>query len=338
MNLFQTKISKEDTLFISEVLQSGNLGYGPMVDEFQNSFQTFSNKKFNVATNSASASAFMIFAYLREKYGVCDVYTTSLGFISPAWAAKHFGHNLIWVDVDENLLFSVDDYREKRKIRCEAYTDNLIKPVLMPVLYGGVSNIPKFDTLKEDNYDEIVVVDSAHCVTPTIDSDFIFFSFHPFKPVAASDGGMISTNDSDSVEFFNLYRNFGRQNNGSTYDVVSDGFKFYMNNLNAAIAITQLARYKENLDIRKKNHILVQSLNLNGKLLPHDENSSYYFATLICDKSHLNDLYKKYPTSKHYPLIHKTSLMYSDEILPNTERLHKLILNLPLYDENIYNS
>jgi dTDP-4-amino-4,6-dideoxygalactose transaminase len=338
MNLFQTKISKEDTVFISEVLQSGNLGYGPMVDKFQYLFQTFSNKKFNIATNSASASAFMVFAYLKEKYGVCDVYTTSLGFISPAWAAKHFGHNLIWVDIDENLLFSVDDYREKRRVRTERYTDGGITPVLMPVLYGGVSTIPKFDTLKKDNYNEIVVVDSAHCVTPTIESDFIFFSFHPFKPVAASDGGMISTNDTESVNFFNLYRNFGRQNSGSTYDVVSNGFKFYMNNLNAAIAITQLARYDENLNTRKKSHILVESLNLNGRLLPHDESSSYYFATLICEESYVNDLYKKYPTSKHYPLIHKTSLMYSDEVLPKTEKLHKLILNLPLYDENIYHS
>ena len=37
----------------------------------------------------------------------------------------------------------------------------------MPILYGGVSNIPGFDNIK-GNYNEIIVVDSAHCVTPTI--------------------------------------------------------------------------------------------------------------------------------------------------------------------------
>ena len=338
MNLFQTKILKEDAEFISEVLQSGNLGYGPTVNEFQNIFSSFSKKKFNIATNSASASAFMIFAYLKERYGVCDIYTTSLGFISPVWAAKHFGHNIIWVDVDDNLLFDIKDYKNKRLKVCERYTDSGIKPVLMPVLYGGVSTIPGFDTLKNDNYNEIVVVDSAHCVTPTIEADFTFFSFHPFKPVAASDGGMISTDDETSVEFFNLYRNFGRQNTGSTYDVIVDGFKFYMNNLNAAIAITQLNRYEENLNVRKNNHSLVENLNLNGRLLPHDNNSSYYFATLICEENYVDELYKKYPTSKHYPLIHKTTLMSSNVTLPNTERLHKLILNLPLYDQNLYNS
>lgn len=331
MKLFNTEILKEDAEFVSEVLQNGNIGYGPLVEEFQNKFAPFSKKKYNVATNSASASAFMIFAYLKEKYGTCDVYTTSIGFISPAWAARHLGHNVIFVDVDDNLLFDVNHYRQIRK-------DNGRKIILMPILYGGVSDIHGFDSIKEDGFDEIILVDSAHCVTPTINSDFIFFSFHPFKPIAASDGGMISTDDEESYHYFNLYRNFGRKQIENTYDIISDGFKFYMNNLNAAIALTQLNRYEEKLNIRKSCNEIVHRLNLNGRLIPHDLNSSYYFATLICDTNSVEQLYTEFPTSKHYPMIHKTSLFNDNCILPNTELLHKLILNLPLYDENIYHS
>lgn len=327
MNLFKTSIVDEDISVISDVIRDGQLGFGPMVNVFENEFKPFSQRKFNIATNSASASAYMIFAYLMEKFGVCDVYTTSIGFISPIWSAKHLGHNVIFVDVDDNLLFDVNHYHSIKK-------ENGRKKVLMPVLYGGVSTISGFDSLN----DEIVVVDSAHCVTPTINSDFTFFSFHPFKPVACSDGGMISTNDQDSYDFFNLYRNFGRETLGSTYDIVSDGFKFYMNNLNATIALTQLKRYQENLDNRKKCHILVNSLELNGRLLPHDSMSSYYFDTLICNEDSVDYLYQKYPTAKHYPMIHKTKIFSSDVELPKTEKLHKLILNLPLYDKNIYNS
>lgn len=331
MRLFNTEILKEDAEFVSEVLQKGNIGYGPLVEEFENRFTPFSRKKYNIATNSASASAFMIFAYLKEKYGVCDVYTTSIGFISPAWAAHHLGHNIIFVDVDDNLLFDVNHYRGIRE-------DNGRKIVLMPVLYGGVSNIPEFSSLKQDGFDEIIITDSAHCVTPTISSDFIFFSFHPFKPIAASDGGMISTDDEESFHYFNLYRNFGRKPIGNTYDIVGDGFKFYMNNLNAAIALTQLNRYDEKLKVRKECNEIVERLNLDGRLLPHDLHSSYYFTTLICDTDSVDKLYKEFPTSKHYPMIHKTSLFNSDTTIPNTEYLHKLILNLPLYDENIYHS
>lgn len=327
MTLFKTSILQDDVNFISEVLKSGNLGFGPYVNEFELKFSLASKKKFNVATNSASASAYMIFAYLMKKFGVCDVYTPSIGFISPAWSAKNLGHNVIFVDVDDNVLFDMSHYQSIKR-------DTGRKKILMPILYGGVSNIRGFENLD----DEMVVVDSAHCVTPTIKSDFTFFSFHPLKPIACSDGGMISTDNTEAFNFFNLYRNFGRQSVDNTYDIVSDGFKFYMNNLNAAIALTQLNRYEENLEVRKKNHILVESLKLNGRLIPHDQMSSYYFDTLICNEDSVEDLYSRYPTSKHYPMIHKTTLMSSDQYLPNTERIHKLILNLPLYDENIYHS
>lgn len=339
MKLFQTKISPQDIQDkISPVLERGELGFGGNVSKVEEVFSSFSNQKYNVATNSASSSAFMIFAYLKEKYGKCDVYTTSIGFTSPAWAAKHFGHNIIWVEVDGNLLFDVEHYRQERRYRCERYTDAGIKPVLMPILYGGVSNIPGFeDKIKKDGYNEIVVIDAAHCVTPTIKSDFTFFSFHPYKPIAASDGGMISTDIKEADEYFRSYRNFGRKNIDGGYDVVMEGFKFYMNNLNATIALTQIEKYQENLETRKKNHILRQSIGLKGRLLPHDESSSYYFDTLICDKDSVEELIEKYPTSKHYPLLHKTKYFDDDTTLPFTENIHKYIVNLPLY-ENIHNS
>ena len=177
MNLFKTSIVDEDISVISDVIRDGQLGFGPMVNVFENEFKPFSQRKFNIATNSASASAYMIFAYLMEKFGVCDVYTTSIGFVSPIWAAKHLGHNVIFVDVDDNLLFDINHYQRIKK------NSGRIR-VLMPILYGGVSTINGFDDLDE----EIIVVDSAHCVTPTIKSHFTFFSFHPFKPIACSDG------------------------------------------------------------------------------------------------------------------------------------------------------
>lgn len=337
MKLFQTKISNNDIDIISKTLQSGELGFGPNVSIIEEEFKNFSSKKHNIAVNSASAAAFMIFAYLKEKYGSCDIYTPSIGFTSPAWAAKHHGHNLIWVEVDDNLLFDLKDYREKRKWRCERYTDGGVKPVLMPILYGGVSNINGFDTLSRDNYKEIVVVDSAHCATPKFKSDFTFFSFHPYKPIAASDGGMISTDNEEASNWFNSYRNFGRQNVDGTYDITMDGFKFYMNNLNATIALTQLKNYNKNLQTRKSTYLTLQNLDLPGRLLPHDFNSSYYFATLICNKKDVDELYKIYPTSKHYPMLHKTKYFEDGTKLPFTEEIHRYILNLPLY-ENVYNS
>ncbi len=311
MKVFKSSFTKKELEFLNPILQNGELGFGPNVSLFETQFQPFSGKLHNIATNSASAAAFMIFAYLKKKYGVCDVYTPSLAFTSPAWAAKHFGHNIIWVDVDDNLLFDCNDYLNVRTKTNQA--------VVMPILYGGVSNIDNWTLVG----DEIVVVDSAHCVTPTIKSDFTFFSFHPYKPICSSDGGMISTDDQEASEWLNKYRNFGRQNVDSSYDITQNGFKFYMNNLNASIALISLEKYQSDLKTRKENYSKLDNV------LPHDKKSSYYIATRI-DKN-ANQFNQDNNLARHYPLLHKTKYFYSDIRLPNTELLHPQIINLPLW-------
>ena len=319
MKVFETRFTKEELIPINKLIESGQLGFGPNVPLLETQFQSFSRKTYNIATNSASAAAFMIFAYLKEKYGVCDVYTPSLAFTSPAWAAKHFGHNLIWVDIDDNLLFDCDDYRSKYQLRCERYSDGGIKPVVMPILYGGVSTIDNWKLAGN----EIVVVDSAHCATPTISSDFIFFSFHPYKPICSSDGGMISTDNEKAAEWFGNYRNFGRQNVGGSYDITQNGFKFYMNNLNASIALISLGKYFSDLETRKENYSKLTNV------LPHDDSSSYYMATRIDEEA--NKFNQKHQLARHYPLLHKTQYFNSDTMLPNTELFHPQIINLPLW-------
>tara|TARA_R110000765_G_scaffold105677_1_gene195925 strand:+ start:85 stop:1062 length:978 start_codon:yes stop_codon:yes gene_type:complete len=322
MKIYESKFTNRELKSITKIIQTGQLGFGSNVLEFEKLFQSFSNKKYNVATNSASASAFILFAYLKEKYGVCDVYTPSLGFTSPAWAAKHFGHNIIWVDINDNLLFDINDYYNKRQYRCERYSDGGITPVLMPILYGGVSNIPGFDNIK-GGYNEIVIVDSVHCATPTIKCDFSFFSFHPYKPICSSDGGMISTEDLEATEYFRNYRNFGRQNVNDSYNITQEGFKFYMNNLNATIALESIKKYKKDLEIRKINYTKLDNV------LPHDSNSSYYFATKL--NNNANNFNQKHQLSRHYPLLHKTKYFKDKVRLPNTELLYNQIINLPLW-------
>lgn len=321
MKLFESQISSADIEKIDEVLRTGQLGFGANVPKFENKFSSFSQKKYNVATNSASAAAFMIFAYLYEQHGICDVYTTSLGFTSPAWCARHHGHNLIFVDVQNDLQFSSAHYKNIRQVSTN-------QVVIMPVLYGGVSTIENFELVG----DEIVVVDSAHCATPTIAADYLFFSFHPYKPICTSDGGMISTNCEESDAYFRSYRNFGRTPTDTAYDISQQGFKFYMNNLNATIGLTQLPHYQSQVASRKA---VYEEWAKIYPLLSHDDNSSYYFATALVDNA--NELLNTIGVSRHYPMLHQTTYYgRSRKIsLPRLEGLHSKILNLPLYKEKI---
>ena len=332
MKLFETRIREDSLGKINKVLLEGNIGFGEDVSVLENEFSLFSNKEYNVATNSASAAAFMIFAFLREKYGICDVYTTSLGFISPVWAAKHFEHNIIFVDSNEDLQFDVQDYCRQRRDRCGRYTDKGITPVVMPVLYGGVSTIKGFDDFfSSSEYKEIIVVDSAHCATPTIKSDFLFFSFHPYKPICAADGGMISTDEVGACEYFRLYKNFGRINTKRGYDVTQNGFKFYMNNLNAVLGLISLRDYRENLKIRKHNFNILRENFKFKEIISHDKMSSYYFATIYCQDS--DKIMKKMTVTKHYPLLHQMTYFEKEKkrTLNNLEKVYDKITNIPIH-------
>jgi perosamine synthetase len=320
MKLFDQKISPSYLPRVNKILINGDLGFGSNVQLFEKKFYSYSQKRYNVATNSASASAFMIFAYLQERYGKCDVYTTSLGFASPAWAAKHFGHNLIFVDVQDDLQFCCSSYRSLRQKTSR-------QVVVMPVLYGGVSDIENFELMG----DEIVVVDSAHCITPKIKSDFIFFSFHPYKPVCSSDGGMISTESEDANDYFKNYRNFGRVTSPGGYNITQNGFKFYMNNLNATIALCSLEEYDTNLLKRKSNYQMILKKVKGLKMLSHDDHSSYYFATALTESA--DECFEQMNVVRHYPMLHQTSHFQSSpqKKLLKLEDCHDTILNIPIH-------
>ena len=334
MKSFEPTITKQDIQKVTELLESGNIGFGSNVKIFEDKFSKYSEKKYNIGLNSASAAAYCLFAYLYDKHGSCDIYTPSLGFTSVSWAAEKNGHRVIFVDVDDNLLFDFDSYK---LLRQDPYIKKGEgnKTILMPVLYGGVSNVPNFN---EQVTDEIVIVDSAHCIQPTIKSDYIFFSFHPIKPLTMSCGGLLGTDDEEANEYICSYRNFGRENVGDTYDIVNPGFNFYMNNLNATLGLSQLDSCFQNIKKRKYNlEYLQKSITLDiGYFTEHDEKSSYYLGTLILNERGSEDLRHKLKkngcdASFHYPYLHLSQYYNFNVPLDNLEDLDDRIINLPIH-------
>ena len=76
-------------------------------------------------------------------------------------------------------------------------------------------------------------------------------------------------------------------------------------------------------EIRKENYSKLDNI------LPHDNSSSYYFATRLSNNA--NKFNQDHQLARHYPLLHKTEYFNSKVRLPNTELLHNKIINLPLW-------
>lgn len=331
INCFEPDIIQKDLDSASEAISSKVLGFGPNVHNFETKYLKFSKKKYNVGFNSASSAAYLLFQYLYETIGPCNVYTPSMGFVSPVFAAIKNGHHVRYVDVDKNLLLCTDDLLTKLE-------DNGKPNVVMPILYGGVSTISKFEE-KTKNLKFILILDSAHCISPTLNYDYAFYSFHPVKPICMSNGGLLATDHLDSAEYFRSGRNFGRKEIRDTYDLTQSGFNFYMNNLNASIGLSQMTRCMNNVRKREKNFKFLKD-NIPpslGYFTEHDKFSSHYLSTLILKETDSSDILRKYLRTKgiqssfHYPLLHKTRYYKSDVKLLNTDSLDNRVINLPIH-------
>lgn len=74
------------------------------------------------------------------------------------------------------------------------------------------------------------------------DSDLMVFSFYPTKPVGSFDGGMIVSNNKEKIEEIRLLAYNGMSLEKSNWDRQSlvPGYKFYMNSLQAHVALDNL--------------------------------------------------------------------------------------------------
>jgi UDP-4-amino-4,6-dideoxy-L-N-acetyl-beta-L-altrosamine transaminase len=193
--------------------------------------------------------------------------------------------------------------------------------------------------------DAAFIVDSSHTVNPTMSCDFIFFSFHPVKPIAMGNGGVAATDDKAAAEFFRRFRNFGRVPLGISYDVVQTGFNFYMNDLNAAIGLGQLDVYKENMERRKAIAEIYNKIIDREKydIVRHTDargESSYYLYTVVTKHSKNVAGLMSFLRAKeieaiiHYPLIHKLSF-FSKQMprsnLRNSEQVENRFINIPCH-------
>ena len=328
---FDPDITEADITAASKVIESRILAFGPNVEKFENLYSSFSKKKNNIGFNSASSAAYLLFQYLYEINGPCRVYTPSIAFVSPVFAAIKNHHEVCFIDVDENLLIDAADLKKK-------FINDNKTSIVMPILYGGVSTIGSFEEETKD-LKFTLVIDSAHCISPTMNYDYAFYSFHPVKPICMSNGGLLATDHTHASEYMKSGRNFGRKITGDTYDLVQSGFNFYMNNLNAALGLSQIQRSAANVAKRRENFEFLRD-NIPsdlGYFTSHDDKSSYYLSTLVLKEEYSSAIMRKSLIEKdiqasfHYPFLHKTEYYRSEVSLPNTDSMEDKIINLPIH-------
>jgi dTDP-4-amino-4,6-dideoxygalactose transaminase len=256
-------IGAEEEALVLEVLRSGKLVKGPMVERFEASVRDVVGTGHAVAVNSGTSA--LIAALLAHGIRRGDeVITSPFTFVATLNAILLVGARPRFVDVGDD--FNLDPGQVAEALG--PYTR-----ALMPVhLYGLPADMPRI--VEACNGRDIEFVeDAAQALGATVDGTAAggfgtgCFSFYATKNVTTAEGGIVTTDNDVIADAVRLLRDQGQR---STYEYARPGFNFRMTELQAALGVAQMARLDGINDARRRNaEMLTAALEgIDGLILP----------------------------------------------------------------------
>jgi dTDP-4-amino-4,6-dideoxygalactose transaminase len=338
----------------ADTVESGWWSMGPRVAEFEQAFGELTGSKHALAV--ANGTAALHLALLAVECGPGDeVLVPSLNFVAAANTIVHTGATPVFVDVVGDADLNMDP----------ADVEAAITPKTKAIVvlhYGGyASDLDELGRLAE-KHGLILVEDAAHapggswngrkCGTFGAVGCFSFFSN---KNLPVGEGGMVVTDRDDLQERLRLLRSHGmttltwdrHRGHAHSYDVVTHGYNYRLDEIRAALGLVQLRRLpEENAGRARVSARYRQALHGTGGItmpFPDPEaqqHSSHHLAVVllpegvdrIAVRERLTE--KRIQTSVHYPPIH-TFTAYEElggrRELPRTDAVADRVLTLPLY-------
>lgn len=341
-------IGEEELAAVEQVFGTGWLGHGASVIDFENELSTMFGGRSVVAVSTGTAALHLALESLGIKHGD-EIILPSLTFCSCPQVVTQMGAKPIFCDVsDETLTMDVSDLR------------TLIGPktrAIMPVHFcSTVCDMNSIMGIAADTGIRIVE-DAAHAfgcsyMGSLIGSmgDITCFSFDPIKNITCGEGGAIVLSDSELAEKMSLKRLMGidrdgwkrkQEGWGYGYSVETQGFRYHMSNINAAIGITQLSRFSDltmkRKMIAKKYHSMLVDIS-TIRFPAWDLANVVPFAFMVRIKNGLRDELRDHlkragvQTAIHYPPNHmQPAFTKYYRKLSITEVVVSEIMTLPLF-------
>ena len=351
---YEPWISDEDKKIVKKTLTQSMLTLGPQLEKFENDFCKYSKAKYAVAVSNCTAALHLSLMALGIKKDD-EVIIPDLTFVADANAILACNAKPVIVDINkENFFLSISNIKKNITKKTKA---------IIPVhIYGQVCNIEEIlDVAKDNNLK--VIEDCAHAVGTFHKSKHVgtlgntgCFSFYPTKNITTAEGGMVITNSEKIAEKVRHLRNHGmtkslKSRYSSEYPwifyIKQQGYNYRLDEIRAALGITQLKRIKKINELRKKasSYYNKNLQNIPGIILPdmvNDKTHSYHLYTIRVRKPYKlsrNQLFKKLKenrirTTVYWMPIHKYTayrkFVKTSNIL-NTTKIYDEILALPLF-------
>jgi perosamine synthetase len=243
-------LDETDTAAVLEALNSGVLALGKQAAEFERACAEVAGVRHAVAVSSGTAALHLIVRSL----GIGpenEVLVPSFTFAASANAILFEGGTPVFLDMEPET-FNLDPQDLERRITPRT------KAVMAVDVFGQPAEWDAILSLAEQ-HGLLVIDDSCEAIGSRYRGRPIgsfgnaaAFAFYPNKQITTGEGGMILTDDEHLASLCRSLRNQGRGEMGAWLEHERLGFNYRMDEMSAALGVSQISRLTELLDRRTR--------------------------------------------------------------------------------------
>jgi perosamine synthetase len=230
-------IGEREEQLVLEVMRSGRLSLGPMLERFEQAFAAAVGAPYASALSSGTAGLHL--ALRGAGVGAGDeVITTPFSFVASANVAVYEGARPVFADIDPVTL-NMDP------AAAEAAVGPRTAAVLAVDIFGYPADLPALEKLGfpivEDACEALGAVDGQGLPVgggrhPAV------FGFYANKQLTTGEGGMVTTADAELKQRIDSERNQGRAPDMGWLDHDRLGFNYRLSDIACALGLAQLER------------------------------------------------------------------------------------------------
>jgi len=264
--LSKPDIGGREIELVTQVLRSGRLSMGPMLEEFEAKFAEHAGRRYAIAVSSGTAALHLCVAAL----GVGpkdEVITTPFTFVASTNCILYEQATPSFVDIDPVTL-NLDAALMRQTLQRDYMPDKggkrlvnrlngrTLRAILPVHVFGLPCDMLTILQLASE-FGLFVVEDACEALGARLSgrragtmSHAAAFAFYPNKQMTTGEGGMVVTDDARVAEFCRAVRNQGRDSSASWLRHEYMGFNYRLSEIHCALGIAQLERIDEFLAAR----------------------------------------------------------------------------------------
>jgi perosamine synthetase len=241
-------VGEREEELVLQVLRSGRLSLGPMVDRFEALLAERVGAPYVAAVSSGTAGLHLSMRLLGIDPGD-EVITTPFSFVASANCVLYEGAAPVFADVDP-ATFNLDPDA------VEAAITERTKAVLAVHIFGRAAELDRLEAIAE-RHGLALVEDACQALGAEYRGRPVgasghpaVFAFYPNKQATTGEGGAVAVESEEGWRLLQSLSNQGRSDSGEWLTHSHLGYNYRLSDVAAALGVAQLERLDEILERR----------------------------------------------------------------------------------------